>query len=164
MLTVYENYLLEDLARDIISQVKNAIENKPIKRKTKAKGSFEASVNASGKLANSLRFEINEYSLKIYCLAYIDNLIYGQAPSRIDTTVFEIENWINSKGLELNAVSVLENLQQYGSSIFQEFQGSNSGLLADVSFESKLNQVREKLVLQVVEKVKEDFKTQIKAA
>lgn len=164
MLTVYENFLLEDLARDIIAQVKNAIENKPIKRKTKAQGSFQAPVNASGNLANSLRFEINESNLKIYCLAYIDNLIYGQPPSKIDTTVFEIENWINSRGLELNAVSVLENLQRFGSSIFQEHQGSNSGLLSDVNFESKLNQVREKLVLQVVGNIKEDFKTQIKAA
>lgn len=163
MLSVLEQHALEELANDFIAQVKLAIETKPVKRKTKSQGDFQGVVNASGRLANSLRFEIDETVLRVFCLSYIDDLIYGKPPSRLDdTTVFEIENWINSKGLELNAESVMYNLQKRGSSIYQQFQGANSGLLEDVNFEVGLEKVKKALFLTHVESVSQNYINQFK--
>lgn len=152
-MTIFEQQLFEQLANDFISQARVAIKTKPISRKTKAQGEFSSVVNASGKLADSLRSEITEDEVRVYALAYIDNLIYGQAPSRVVTSVFEIENWMIDKGLEFNAVSVLNNLQQYGNSIFQKFQGGNSGLLDDIDLTSHIEKIKEQLILKKITEI-----------
>lgn len=152
-MTIFEQQLFEQLAEDFISQARVAIKTKPIPRKTKAQGEFSSVVNASGRLADSLRFEITEGEVRVYALAYIDNLIYGQAPSRVETSVFEIENWMIDKGLEFNAVSVLNNLQQYGNSIFQKFQGGNSGLLDDIDLTSHIEKIKEQLILKKITEI-----------
>lgn len=164
-MTVFEQHILSDLASWYIQQVRDAIKTKPITRKTKKQGEFSAVVNASGKLSDSLRFDISDKAINIYCLSYIDKLIYGQAPGRIDnTSVFEIENWIATKGLNLNAVSVMNNLQANGSSIYQKHLGANSGLLSGISLEQKVNEAKEKLTLLSVKEIKEDFLNQFKNA
>jgi hypothetical protein len=164
MLSIFEQALFQDLANDFIGQVKNAIKNKPVRRKTKAKGSFSATVNASGKLADSLRVEIDDEGLSVICLAYIDQLVYGAPPQRIETSVFEIERWLAIKGLDYNPVNVMTNLQKYGSSIFQEHQGANSGLLEDVNIEEKVRKVRERLTLKMIEEISSQIIEQFKIA
>lgn len=164
MLTLYEKYLFEDLANDFIAQVKNAIRTKKVTRKSKAKGKFSSEVNATGRLAESLRMEIDDNGVSIFCLAYIDHLVYGAPPQRIEASVFEIENWLIAKGLEFNAINVMGNLQRFGSTIFQEHQGADSGLLTDVSFESKLQQVKEKLTLKMVEEISSQITEQFNYA
>lgn len=153
-MTIFEQEQFNWLANEFITQVRNAIRTKPIKRKTKAKGEFEAVANASGQLADSLRSEITENEINVYSLAYIDNLIYGQPPSRVNTTVFEIENWMNSKGLEYSATSVLDNLQQYGNSIFQKFGGSESNFLEDIDLTSHIETVKQNLILKKINEIK----------
>ncbi len=152
-MTIFEQEIFNEIAQDYIQQFKNAIQTKPVKRKTKAKGDFEAVVNASGNLANSPRIELTENELNIYVAGYIDQLIYGQAPSRVDTTVFEIENWMNSKGLEYSAVSVLDNLQKYGNSIFQKFNGEDSGLLSDINIEGSIEKAKQNLILKKIKEI-----------
>lgn len=153
-MTIFEQEQFNWLANEFIAQVKNAIRTKPIKRKTKAKGDFEAVANASGQLADSLRSEISENEINVFALAYIDSLIYGQAPSRVNTTVFEIENWMNSKGLEYSATSVLDNLQQYGNSIFQKFGGSESNFLEDIDLTPHIEQVKQNIILKKINEIK----------
>lgn len=152
-MTIFDQEQFNWLANEFIAQVKNSIRTKPIKRKTKAKGEFEAVANASGRLADSLRSEITEDEINVYSLAYIDSLIYGQAPSRINTTVFEIENWMNSKGLEYSATSILDNLQQYGNSIFQKFGGSESNFLEDIDLTSHIETVKQNLILKKINEI-----------
>lgn len=149
-MTIFEQELFKQLAEDFISQVKNAIQTKPIKRKTKAKGEFESVVNASGQLADSLRYEISETEINVFVLSYIDSLIYGKPQGPVDASVFEIENWMNSKGLEYNSVTVMENLQKEGSSIFQMYQGENSGLLDDVNITEHVEKVKEQLITKKI--------------
>ncbi len=164
-MTVYEQNLLEELGQWYADQVKDAIKNKPIERSTKAQGSFSAVANATGRLAESLRFEVSEEALEVFALDYIDKLVFGQAPSRLDNvSVFEIEEWIRAKGLELSSVSVMYNLQKNGSSIWQKWQGENSGLLNDISLEEQITQVKEKLVLKTTADIKSDFFSQFNIA
>jgi len=164
MLTIFEQVLFQDLANDFISQVKNAIKSKPVKRKTKAKGSFSAPVNASGRLADSLRIELDDEGLSVICLSYIDQLVYGAPPQRIETSVFEIERWLAVKGLDYNPVNVMNNLQKYGSSIFQEHQGANTGLLENVNIDEKIKRVREQLTLKMIDEISSQIIEQFKVA
>ena len=164
MLSIYERHLFEEFASDFIAQVKNAIKTKPVRRKTKAQGGFSSTVNATGKLAESLRSEIDDAGIRVYCLAYIDKLVYGQPPQRIDATEFEIKNWINAKGLDLTATGVMNNLQRSGSSIWQEFGGQDSGLLGDVHFEKKLEEIKSKLTLKMIEDIGSEITKQFKVA
>lgn len=164
-MTIFERELLNDLGQWYADQVAEAIRRKPIARKTKSQGEFSAIANASGKLSQSLRTELDETSLKVYALAYIDKLVFGQPPSRLDdTTVFEIEQWLNVKGLEFSAVSVMNNLQKSGSSIWQKHQGANSGLLDDIPLMDKIEEVKRSLVLKSIEDIRSDFVSNFNAA
>lgn len=164
-MTIFEREMLNDLGAWYAEMVAEAIRTKPIDRKTKAQGEFSATAEASGRLSQSLRHEVTEESLKVYALAYIDKLVYGQQPSRLDnTTVFEIENWINAKGLDLSAVSVMNNLQRNGSSIWQKHQGENSGLLDGIPLEERIQEIKRSLVLKSIEEIRSDFVSQFNMA
>lgn len=173
MLTLYEKYLFEDLANDFIDQVKNAIKNKPIKRKRVLKDesgqptyqSFESVVNASGRLSDSLHKTIDDTGISVICLAYIDELVKGKPPSKVNASVFEIEQWMAIKGVDsISSYTVMSNIEEFGTSIFREHQGGDSGLLSDVSFESKLQQVKEKLTLKMVEEISSQITEQFNYA
>lgn len=164
-MTVYERNLLEELGQWYATQVKDAIKNKPIQRKTNAQGGFSAVANATGRLAESLRYEVSEEAVEVFALDYIDKLVFGQPPSRLDNvSVFEIEEWIRAKGLDLSATSVMTNLQKNGSSIWQQWQGENSGLLNDISLEEQIEQVKQKLALKSISDIQSDFFNQFNQA
>src|SRR5688572_2784368 len=84
MLSLVDQYELKIIADDFISQVKNAIRTRMIRRRSRRPGVgiFEAAVNASGKLAESVHAEWTDEGVEIKCLEYIDKLIYGQAPGQ----------------------------------------------------------------------------------
>ena len=149
-MTIFEQQLFKQLAEDFIGQVQNAIRTKPIKRKTNAKGDFESVANASGRLADSLRLEISDNEINVYSLAYIDSLIYGKPPGPVESSVFDIENWMISKGVEYNALSIMDNLQKFGNSIFQKFQGAESNFLEDINLNDHVEKVKEQLITKKI--------------
>lgn len=152
-MTIFEEQLFKSLAEDFIGQVQTAIRTKPIKRKTQSKGDFESVANASGQLADSLRLEITENEINVYSLAYIESLIYGKPPGPVDSSVFDIENWMINKGIEYSAVSIMENLQKFGNSIFQKFQGAESNFLEDVNITDHVQKVKEQLITKKINEI-----------
>ncbi len=164
-ITLYELELLSELGEWYIGRVRDAIEHKPIKRKSISKpDGFEATVDATGKLKSSLRKELkNGQELEVWCLAYIDKLIFGQPPGE-KVEVSEIETWLAAKGLDYNSTTVARNIRAVGSSIWNQFHGANSGLLSDINVEAKVNEVKQKLLLKTVEEIKQEFATAFKEA
>ncbi len=156
-MTVFEENILKDFSQWYIDHVKHAIETKPIKRKGKGTGEFEAVVNASGRLANSLRDELTDEQLNIYALAYIDKLVFGEAPRQSNFALFEIEQWLAVKGLDYNPVSVATNIDRFGSTIWQQHQGGNSGLLADIPLAERIEQLKQSLILRNTEQLIQDL-------
>lgn len=153
-MTLFEQEALQSLADSYIDQFKNAIKNKPIKRKSVANPEgFEAVANASGRLAESPRVEMTENSMDIYVLAYIDELVYGKAPGE-KVSQLEIEKWLEAKGLNYPASAIVKNIKDFGNSIFLEHQGANSGLLDDINIESKLEETKQKLILKKITDIK----------
>jgi hypothetical protein len=163
-MTIFEQEIFNEIAQDYIQQFKNAIETKPVKRKAVRKGKngsveyikFEAVVNASGNLANSPRIELTETELNIYVAGYIDELIYGKAPSPLDVSALEIETWMRSKGIDPEFVSVdkiMNNIEEFGTSIFREFQGQDSGLLDDINIEGSIEKAKQNLILKKIKEI-----------
>jgi hypothetical protein len=161
-MTIFEQEQFEQLAEDFISQAKVAIKTKPIKRKMVIKDeggqpsfkSFEAVANTSGKLADSLRYEISENEINVYAFSYFDSLVYGKAPSRLDATVFEIETWMAQKGIEsISSATIMNNIQEFGTSIFREFQGRESNFLEDIDMTSHIETVKQNLILKKINEI-----------
>lgn len=153
-MTIFEQEALQSLADSYIEQFKDAIKNKPIKRKSVANPEgFEAVANASGRLADSPRVEITDTSLDVYVLAYIDEIVYGKAPGG-KVEKLEIEKWLEAKGLNYSATSIVNNIKDFGNSIFLEHQGGNSGVLDDINIDSKLEETKQKLILKKITEIK----------
>lgn len=152
-MTIFEQALFEDLATDYILQFQDAIKNKPIRRKSVYNpDGFEATVNASGKLHDSPRIEVTENSIDVHVLAYIDDLVYGKPPSKVNK--LDIEVWLQNKGLQYSATSIVENIKDFGNSIFIEHQGANSGLLDDIDISEMLDTVKQKLITKRITEIK----------
>ncbi len=163
-ITIYETEILNELGDWYIAKVKDAIEHKPIKRKSVHNpDGFEAPVNATGKLAASLRKEVDPAMLEVWCLSYIDKLIFGQPPGE-KVEVSEIETWLSAKGLDYNSTTVARNIRAVGNSIWNQFHGANSGLLSGINIEAKANEIKQKLLLKTVEEIKQEFSQAFKQA
>jgi hypothetical protein len=131
MLSLAEVQELNQYLTELTERIADTIRNKPIKRHTGMKGSFEAPVSASGNLADSIEYEIGDNQITILANSYIDNVLFGTPPGRSSATLSEIELWIAHKGLDLTPHGVLRGLELNGSSIWQEWQGAETNLLED---------------------------------
>lgn len=148
--------ILKRNASEIAANVVDAIKNKPITRYTKSKGKFSSVVNASGRLASSVRYTTDENGFKIYAYDYIDALIYGRKPTSGggDGAVLRaIREWLPAKGLDLNPYAVTSNIHKYGTSIWQEHHGKDSGLLANAINESVISRIRTELATAYVKEL-----------
>lgn len=139
MLTLTEQNELRKIADEYIRQVVDAIKNKPIERKGQ-QGNFSAPVNASGKLADSVQSELFASGIRVTALGYIDTLIYGRKPGTMPP-VSAIESWMQAKGLGGSPYGIAHNIGRYGSTIWQRWQGQDSGLLSDVDIERQLTEL-----------------------
>lgn len=164
MLTLFEQQALREVADDFASQVVDAIKNKPIRRRSRKPGVgiFEAPVNATGRLANSVQPQFTDEGIQVLALAYIDNLIFGQAPGQAPN-VMEIEKWLMAKGLNYSPAGIVKQIYKYGNSIFAEHQGEDSGLLADVNISGSIEKLKEKLSRQYAEDIAVNFLNQMAA-
>jgi hypothetical protein len=130
MLSLFQIADLNDYLTSLSGDIAETIRTKPVQRYSKGLGSFEAPVNATGNLANSVEHTITENSVSILANDYINKLINGQAPGEFPTQ-FDIENWLSIKGLTYNPYSVINNIGFFGSTIYQQFKGQESNLLED---------------------------------
>lgn len=166
MASILQQEILRRSAAEIAANVVDAIRNKPIKRFTKNKGHFEGVVNASGRLAASVRWEAYETGFRVYALDYIDALIYGRKPTENSgngSVLAEIKAWLPIKGLaHLNPYAVTSNIHKYGTSIWQEHQGKDSGLLANAINESVISKIRTELTAAFIKDTMEGVNLELK--
>jgi len=151
MLSLAQEVVISNFAKDLIKLLQRVIREKPIKRvsRRRVKGKyvdkiFYSPVNASGDLAKTLRYELTGTRLSIYANDYIYDLIWGKAPSKTAMGVdFNLENkiskWMSDKGIEsvdmdkdTLAQAITNKIQKFGSSIYLAYQGKNSGLLENI--------------------------------
>ena len=116
---------LNELGVKLTEQLVNDIQTKLIQRRG-ANGTVESVVNASGKLAKSIRFEVtNGTVLSIYGNDYIQFLENGRRPGKRPPTSV-IRQWIDDKGIIPDGISkdslaflIARRMGEEGSTIYQ---------------------------------------------
>ena len=172
MLTLGQQVVIESFAKELIKLIQNAIRTKPIKRisRRKVKGKyidkpFTAPVNASGNLANTLRYELTSTNLSIWANDYIYELVWGKPPGISATSIdhnleSSIRKWMSDKGISSTTVDndtlaqlITNKIQKFGSSIYLANHGNNSGLLENIVNDQMIKSYNVKFTQQL----KEDF-------
>jgi hypothetical protein len=134
--------LLNTLGNTVVERLKNDIKNKPVTK--------YGAVNASGKLYDSIRYEVtnNAETLRVYAEDYIDYLVYGRKPGKRPPRDV-IRKWIDDKGLEPVGISkdslaflIARKIGEEGTTIYQQ---GGSTLLSDIITDNLIRETRDKL-------------------
>lgn len=158
---------LNDYGTSLVATLQDAIRNKPVTR-------FGV-VNASGRLADSLRFEVAEtstgYRLSLYAASYALTLEYGRKPGKFPNLA-AIKQWIQDKGIvphpdakgrtpstDSLAFLIGRKIASSGTTIYQA--GQPTGLFGQVIGDNVPAQQLAKLLLPVFV---EDVRSVLRAA
>ncbi len=148
-LSVSQKIVLDKFAKQFIAQAKLDIRTKKVSNYRKSP------VNASGELDRSFEYRITDTGMEILANDYVYYLLYGRKPGR-KPPFQAIRDWIDQKGIVPNegntsanmdslAWAIVKSIANKGTSIYQTFAGSNSGLL-DESFDPEaLKQLEKEL-------------------
>lgn len=177
MLTLSQQILIEQFAQKVIEDLKIVLKTKPIPRKSvryeqgkRIEKSFSAPVSASGRLANSLRFEITENQLIIWGEDYIYFSIYGRSPTTkagSGTVKDKIKQWIKDKGIQSDisenqlAYLISRKIHREGNSIYLFSGKKNTGLLDNVITNEMVKEFNDKFTKQIESDIAEEFKKDI---
>jgi len=173
LLTIAQTIVVEELANEVISRIATAIRTVPLNRVSvrfengeEKRTSFTATANASGRLINSLRFEIVNDELIVYGNDYIYYLIYGRKQTKnggSGVVKSDIRNWIDAKGItpddgmskDTLAFLITRKIHRMGNSIYLASGGQNSGLLTNVLNENIIKKFNSKFTVTVADDFKE---------
>jgi hypothetical protein len=177
MLTLSQQILLEQFAQKVIDDLKIVLKTKPIPRKSvryedgkRIEKSFSAPVSASGKLADSLTYEITDTQLIIKGSDYIYFSIYGRAPTTkagSGTVKDKIKQWIKDKGITSDisenqlAYLISRKIHREGNSIYLFSGKKNTGLLDNVITQQMVKEFNDKFTKQIEADIAEEFKKDI---
>lgn len=172
MLTLGQEVVISNFAKELVAGIKEAIKSKPIERvKIRINGGmisrthFKAPVNASGNLYRSIKYVLTDTNLSIYANDYIYDLVWGVPPNK-DNKVSDasIKKWMKDKGIEVEkededtiASLITRKIRDYGSSIYLGNWGKNSGLLENIINDNLIKNYNSKFTKQLGEDFKAAF-------
>lgn len=157
-ITQFEKEQILGLCEWYALQVKDAIKNKPVNRRSVYNpDGFKAVVNATGALHDSVKVVQSDLVVAVTAFDYIDDVVFGLPPGK-DVSLIELERWQLAKGLEdVSIASAKINIKQIGSSIWLEHQGANSGLLLDIPLQERIDNLKKDFATKTVESVETDL-------
>lgn len=155
---------LEKLGVSLTAQLVEAIQTKLIERKG-ASGSFQSVVNASGKLAKSIRYEVtNGTVLSFYGNDYIQYLENGRGPTKNGgngAVKRAIRQWIDDKGIIPDGISkdslaflIARRIHQEGSTIYQ---AGGSDLVSGIFNEALQRSIEAEFAQLLVTEIQSDI-------
>lgn len=167
MLTVAQEIVISNFAKELIQRFGDAIRNKPLARTSvryvngeMVMTNFSATANASGKSVRSLSYEITDKALIIKGEESIFTLIHGRKPtenSGSGSVKDAIRDWVRAKGIVSSDISedslvflISRKIHREGSSIYIRNKGANSGLLTNVLNEQILDDFNSKFTAQLI--------------
>jgi len=158
--------VLEGLGRVIVDNMRKQLETKKIsatsvrqKDGKVTEKNYSSVPKATGKSANSLRYEVTEEgNILIYGEASILTLVFGRKPtSKSGSGKLKdiIKQWMSAKGIKPEtgmsedtlAFLIARKIHRYGSGIYIKHQGANSGLFNKAFDASNLKQFTDALRL-----------------
>ncbi|MEY2868149.1 MAG: hypothetical protein RIR01_567 [Bacteroidota bacterium] len=173
MLTLSQQIIIEQFAAKVVAEIKQVLKTKPLTRKsvryengTRKESTFQSPVSASGKLANSVRFELTDTELIIYSDDYIYFSIYGRKPTTnlgSGTLKDKIKKWISDKGIQSDidkdtlAFLISRKIHREGNSLYLFSGKKNSGLLENIITSQMINEYNSKFTKQLELDIKSEF-------
>ena len=131
--SVFLNSALEEYLNPLAAQYSEALRSHPIKRKRRDGSAFESPANATGRLAESVRVDIDAGNSVAYIVAlyYVEFVVYGRRPGKLPP-VDRIRDWTIAKNISGNPFAISKAIEESGTSIFREFQGAASNVFENV--------------------------------
>ena len=174
MLTVSQEIVISNFAKELINRLSEAIRNKPLARTSvryvngeRVTNNFSATANTTGKSIRSLSYEITNEALIIKGEESIFTLIHGRKPTRESGTGSvrdAIRDWVRAKGIVSDDISeeslvflIARKIHREGSSIYIRNNGGNSGLLTSVLNEQVLNDFNSKFTAQLIKEFEQEL-------
>lgn len=145
---------LQAIGESIVTELKDAIKNKPVTK--------YGAVNASGKLYDSIRYEVvnNGETLLIYAEDYIYYLVNGRKPGEMPPKD-KIREWIDVKGLQPEGISkdslaylIARKIANEGTEIYKQ---GGSTLLSDIINTMRVEEIRNSLQTELVNMIKSEL-------
>ena len=152
--------ILHKYGERIVKQLSEDIKNKPLTRR----GGKSFVANASGNLAESLRYEVSNGTLKVYANHYIYQLVFGRKPGKRPPREVIVQ-WIKDKGIQSDipiqslAYLIQRSIGENGTTLYP----SGSTLLSDIINESLVNDLKSDLFKEILDASVSSFK-QLKQA
>lgn len=148
--------ILRGFGERIVKQLKSDIMNKDVT-------SF-GPVNASGKLRDSIRYEVSDGTLRVYALGYSYYLEHGRKPGKRPPKE-SIAQWIQDKGIVPDGISVnslayliARKIGEKGTIIYQQ---GGSNLLSSIINDQLINDIKSDLFSAMVDEVVESFHSNV---
>lgn len=152
---VLVNEILFSLGERITTQLKDDIRNKRVTK--------YGPVNASGALADSVRFEVSDGVLRVYALDYSFYLEHGRKPGKMPPRD-AIVKWIQDKGIApripINSLAYLiqKKIGAKGTTIFEQ---GGSDLISGIINESLINDLKSELFEAIIAETVSSFRSNV---
>jgi hypothetical protein len=154
MLGLATKTLLNGIGSQIVADLQKSI-------RTKNAVGYGA-VNASGRLANSVRFEVSDKGLFVYAANYIYQAEYGRAPTvngGNGEVRMRIRRWIDDKGItptrgtkDSLAYAIARKIHKEGTLAYKQYKATGKGTgvvtsVINVELNNRTQAELEKLIL-----------------
>lgn len=152
--------VLHKYGEKIVEKLRDDIKNKSLPRR----GGKSYVANASGNLAESIKYEVNNGSLKVYANNYIYYLVFGRKPGKRPPREVIVQ-WIKDKSIQSDipiqslAYLIQRSIGDNGTTLYP----SGSTLLSDIINESLINDLKSDLFTEIVDAAVTGFR-QLKQA
>lgn len=144
--SLFEAQAIREFAEAYILEFKKAIETQKVSRKSVSKGSFKATVNNTGQLANSGEWNFDGATLDILVDGYIRYVLFGRGSDTKRPPITEIEKWMEEKGItDVSPWAIANSMAKKGNSIFQQTGGQPNELLEEIALDDLVDLLSEKL-------------------
>jgi hypothetical protein len=146
VLKVYGERIIKKLAEDI--------RNKPLPRR----GGKSYVANASGDLADTLRYEVSNGKLLVYANHYIYQLVFGRKPGKRPPREVIVQ-WIKDKGIQSDipiqslAFLIQRSIGKTGTLLYP----SGSTLISDIINDALINDLSSDLFSEIVDSAVTSF-------
>jgi len=128
--------VLRSFAEKMMAKMQEAVRSKPVTK--------HGAVNSSGNLADSFEIKMTSTGFQILANHYIYYLLYGRKNGKAPP-ISAIRSWIEEKGIQSElpidslAFLIARKIAKKGTTIYQTYGGSNSGLLEDAMGEDDID-------------------------
>lgn len=139
--------ILAEYGQEISERLRDDIRNKRVTR--------YGAVNATGALAFSVRYEVNDKGLTVYAAEYMEEVNRGRKPGKFPN-IQDIKDWIDDKGLSYDipidslAYLIARKIAKFGTVAYQQ---GGTDLVEDIITPAYVEEIRQDIGEAIVKEI-----------